>query len=167
MRKALAVGVGLSVCLLIALVVVRLFVIGVSVVPQNGMYPTIRAGSVVLSWKRPYARIADVKRGDIVLFKRVQDGRTYLYVWRVIGLPGDKVRTAKDGLAVSGTVVKRELVRDDGERVVFRETVGQASYEIAIAKAPSDLPPDREVEVGRDEIFVMGDNRYDAVDSRY
>jgi signal peptidase I len=158
---------GLIVLILGVLVALRLFVINVSVVPQNGMYPTISGGSFVFSWKRPYGGIATVERGDIVFFNRIQQGQTYLYVWRVVGLPGDKVFAAKDVLSLNGSPLKREVIRDEGSLVIFKETAGTASYEIAIAKAPRDIPPDVEVTVGSDELFVVGDNRYNAVDSRY
>jgi signal peptidase I len=150
-----------------ALVAFRMFIVNVSVVPQNGMYPTIPGGSLVFSWKRPYGGITAVERGDIVLFNRIQQGQTYLYVWRVVGLPGDKVLAAKDTLSLNGSPLKRELLRDEGGLTIFRETAGVTSYEIAIAKEPREIPPDVDVTVGPDELFVVGDNRYNAVDSRY
>jgi signal peptidase I len=121
----------------------------------------------VFSSKQPYARIAEVKRGDVVLFKRIQQGQTYLYVWRVIGLPGDKVLATQDTLSLNGSQVRRERLRDEGSLAVYRETIGATSYEVAFIKAPRDIPPDTEVTVGPDELFVVGDNRYNAVDSRY
>jgi signal peptidase I len=150
-----------------AVVILRLFFVNVSVVPQGGMYPTIRPGSLLLSWKRPYGRIADVRRGDIVLFNRIQEGKTYLYVWRVVGLPGDRIAAEKDMLTLNGAPVRRQALRDEGGLQVFRETVGAASYDVAIAKAPSDIPPAVALTVAPNELFVLGDNRYDAVDSRY
>lgn len=158
---------GVTLLIVGALVALRVFVVNVNVVPQNGMYPTIPGGSFVFSWKRPYGGIAAVERGDIVLFNRIQEGQTYLYVWRVVGLPGDKVLAAKDALRVNGSPLKRELLRDEADLTIFRETAGVTSYEIAIAKEPRDIPPDIEVMVGPDELFVIGDNRYNAVDSRY
>ena len=150
-----------------ALVIVRAFLVNLSVVPQNGMYPTIPAGSFVLSWKQPYDAIGEVRRGDVVLFERARDGQTYIYVWRVVGLPGDDVVATGETLKLNGVQVGREHLRDEGTIAVFRETAGGASYEIAIARAPREVPPDVEVTVGPDELFVLGDNRYGAVDSRY
>jgi phytoene/squalene synthetase len=66
----------------------RVFLIGFSVVPQNAARPFLRA--------RTYSREASVRsrrcQRDIVPFHRVQEGRRYLYVWRVVGVPGDTVR---------------------------------------------------------------------------
>ena len=74
-----AVG-GVVLLIVGAILAVRLFVINVSVVPQNGMYPTIPGGSFVFSWKRPYARIGEAQRGDIIPFKRIEERKAYLYV---------------------------------------------------------------------------------------
>jgi type IV secretory pathway protease TraF len=51
--------------------------------------------------------------------------------------------------------------------VIFRETSGDQSYLIAVARSPERVPPEVDTIVGLDEVFVMGDNRYDALDSRY
>jgi signal peptidase I len=162
-----AAVVAASTLCLASLVGLRLLV-GVSRVPQGGMYPTIPAGSTILTWKRPYARgIGQVRRGDIVIFKRQLRGESVLYIWRVIGLPGDRVVATGDALALNGQVVKRELLRDDGPHAVFSETAGVASYEVAIAKSPSRVPPDVDLTIAPGHLFVMGDNRYDAIDSRY
>jgi signal peptidase I len=167
MKKLAAAGLVLAAVAVVLLVAARVFFVRLSVVPQNGMYPTIPAGSRLLSWKRPYARVEDVRRGDIVLFNRVANGARYLYVWRVVGVPGDTVRAVKDSVSLNGSPLKREPLRDEGSAAILRETVGGRSYEIAIDKAPRDVPPDVDVRLAPDELFVMGDNRYHAVDSRY
>ena len=50
--------------------------------------------------------------------------------------------------------------------MIFRERFGEVTYEIAISQSPRDAPPDASVTVPR-TFFVMGDNRLNAVDSRY
>ena len=51
---------------------------------------------------------------------------------------------------------------------VFRETNGEASYEVAYPKvAAVPDPPAVSLTVRPDQFFVLGDNRYDARDSRY
>src|SRR5438093_9443199 len=86
----------------LALLAVKTFFIGYYRIPQNGMYPTLPAGSVLFTIKRPYSDISGVKRGDIIVFVREQNGRRYNYIWRVIGLPGDKVQTSDESLIING-----------------------------------------------------------------
>jgi signal peptidase I len=164
MKKTAAV---MGPLLIIGAAVMRIWFVGFHVVPQNGMYPTIPQQSVVFSWKHPYRAVSDVVRGDVVVFERFEGGHRYLYIWRVVGLPGDRLSASKDKVFLNGSPLERAPVRDDGALGVFRERVGGASYEVAIAKHPEHVPPDVAVVVGPDELFVLGDNRYEARDSRY
>ena len=92
----------------LALLALKTFFVGYYRIPQNGMYPTLPAGSVLFTIKRPYSDISAVKRGDIIVFVREQDGRRYNYIWRVVGLPGDKMQTSGESLFVNGQPAARE-----------------------------------------------------------
>jgi signal peptidase I len=50
---------------------------------------------------------------------------------------------------------------------VFREQIGDISYEVAFDQQPASQPPDVSVTVPSGQFFVMGDNRFGARDSRY
>lgn len=153
--------------LLIILVVVKMFFIGRYRIPQNGMYPILPAGSGLFTYKRAYANPSQVRRGDIIVFIREEDGQRYNYVWRVIGLPGDTIVTAGESLTINGQPVARERVREEGSVVIFRERAGETVFEVALSQSPEHQPPDVSVKVPPDHFFVMGDNRFDARDSRY
>ena len=165
--KTQKVIVSIAVCLLMSLVAVKVFFIDYFRIPQNGMYPGLPAGSIVVTWRRAYSRAADVKRGDIVIFVREEQGQRFNYIWRVIALPGEKVEASGESLKIDGELVQRSRVREADGRTVFHEQIGDASYEIAFTASPGDPPPDVAVVVPADEFFVMGDNRNDARDSRY
>src|SRR5256885_7013486 len=90
------------VAVLLWLLALKTFVIGYYQIPQNGMYPTLPAGSVLFTLKHAYRDVSRVKRGDIIVFLREQNGRRYNYIWRVIGFPGDKVQTAGEFLILKG-----------------------------------------------------------------
>jgi signal peptidase I len=101
-----------------------------------------------------------------VFIRDTKDG-SYNYIWRVVALPGDTIETAGASLAINGRPVMREQVHEQPDVTIFREHAGEAMYEIAITQSPDDVPPDTSVTVPPDHFFVMGDNRLDAVDSRY
>jgi signal peptidase I len=147
--------------------ILKLFFIGNYRIPQNGMYPGLPAGSRLFAAKRAYSSPTKVKRGDIVVFVREENGIRYNYIWRVIGLPGDKVEASSDALSLNGELVKREHVREENGASIYREHNGDAVYEVALNKTPTHEPPDTSVTVPFDQFFVMGDNRFDARDSRY
>jgi signal peptidase I len=137
-------------------------------VPQNGMYPILPAGSRFLTLRRPYREPAEVARRDIVLFNHAANGKSYVYSWRVVGLPGDTVQTAGDDVLINGIALNHEKTRSDGNLGIYAETNGAATYEIALPEKATDaVPPDVTVTVPKDQFFVLGDNRYQATDSRY
>jgi signal peptidase I len=154
------------IAILLGLLALKTFVIGYYRIPQNGMYPALPAGSVLFTLKRAYPDVSRVKRGDIIVFVREQNGQRYNYIWRVIGLPGDKVQTSGESLIINGQPVGRERATDAGGRTVFREQIGDASYQVAFDSSTQDRPPDVSVIVPADHLFVMGDNRLNAFDSR-
>ena len=71
----------IGICLLaVAALVAKVFFIGNYYIPHNGMYPTLPAGSHLLTSKRAYSKPSDVKRGDIVVFFREEDGISLFHV---------------------------------------------------------------------------------------
>ena len=144
----------------------KTFLVGYYRIPQNGMYPTLPTGSVLFTIKRPYSDISAVKRGDIVVFVREPNGGRYNYIWRVVGLPGDNVQTSGESLTINGQQAARERLADADGKSVFREQLGNVSYEIAFDPSAKERPPDVSLIVPSGHVFVMGDNRFNAFDSR-
>ena len=131
------------------------------------MYPGLPTQSKIFCLKKAYSIPADVARGDVVTLLRKKDGDAYIYVWRVIGMPGDSVKTSGDELAVNGEAVQRKLVHETEHEKIFSEKIGNAQYLAAYNKNPKKMPPDVTVTVPENNFYVMGDNRFDAYDSRY
>lgn len=157
-----------AVALLGGLVIIaRLFFINYSIIPQNGMYPGLPSGSLILSWKRPYRSISEVKRGDIILFTRTENGVPFEFIWRVVALPGDTIEIEGDKIVLNGQPLSREALRQDGEMMIYREQ-NEQTYEVAYPRSAATAEqPRASLTVPENQLFVLGDNRFDARDSRY
>lgn len=132
------------------------------------MYPTLTKGSRLFCLKTAYRHPSDVKRGDIIIFNHTDDEQRNVYIWRVIGLPGDKVAVDGEEVLVNGAALRREEVRVEGNLRISREFNGEASYEVAYdVNAWRRKLPKGSVKLKPGDIFVLGDNRCDAKDSRY
>lgn len=123
-------------------------------VDGNSMCNTLMDKEIVLASKLAYLT-GDVQRGDIVIcrYPNRMEGSfdlgaaisldTYtLFVKRVVGMPGDTLKIQDGKLYVNG-----EMVEDP-------EFMGSV---------PSDFPL---IRLGRDQYFVVGDNRGTSHDSR-
>src|SRR5437660_1381348 len=67
--------------LVIMAIAAKTFLIGHYRVPQNGMYPGLRAGSGFWAYKRAYSASTRVKRGDIIVFTHhLKNGQSYIYI---------------------------------------------------------------------------------------
>jgi signal peptidase I len=165
--KANKIVIGIAVAFVLVVLAAKTLFIDYYRIPQNGMYPGLPAGSLIFAAKRAYADASNVERGDVVVFLREENGQRYNYIWRVIAISGDLVEAFGKSLTVNGQAVQRQLLRETNGEGIFREQIGEASYEVAFDDSPRHTPPDVSMVVPPDHFFVMGDNRFDARDSRY
>ena len=162
-------------------------------VPSGSMEPTLMIGDELLATKFAYGystaslpsfvvlpeskRLfgALPKRGDVVVFRWPGD-RSQVWVKRVIGLPGDRVRLDGGVVTINGETAA--LTRDgtgpaeneDGSQTAaarYVETLPGGRKHIVFkltAFNPLDDMPETIVPAGH--VFVMGDNRDNSADSR-
>jgi signal peptidase I len=172
-------------------VVIRTVAVEPFTIPSGSMVPTLLVGDYlfVSKWSYGYSHFSLPfsppifpgrifgslpQRGDVVVFKLPRD-TSVDYIKRVIGLPGDHIQMREGQLYINGTEVKR--VADgtytetgDGPPVVrkmYIETLPNG-VQHPILKESDDGPLDntQEYVVPPNDIFCMGDNRDNSLDSR-
>jgi|SRR5699024_15805 len=169
---------------LLAVLILRAFVIEPFRIPSRSMVPTLLVGDFILVNKFDYGlrlpvthtKILDIgepERGDVVVFRYPRDPSTD-YIKRVIGLPGDTIAYRNNRLYVNGTLVP---TRQIGLRVdknnplqsvarVKREQLPDAPEHSILNVIDRPGKQQSEVQVKPGHYFVMGDNRDNSSDSR-
>lgn len=138
---AIYIGVVIIVCfLIITFIGERTTVVG------DSMIPTLHDGDNLWIDKISY-RFTDPKRFDVIIFPP-RNNSEKIYIKRIIGLPGETVQIDESGnILINGKI----LVEDYGYERIEEDRRGIASSPITL---------------GKDEYFVLGDNRNNSEDSR-
>lgn len=120
-------------------------------VDGSSMYPTLHDGDLAFM-SRLDLNSKQIKRFDIVTIDCKQLDN--VIIKRVIGLPGEKIVYKNDCLYVNGKYIKENYLNKSHIKDV------KSRYNI------SCFTDDFEISVGENEIFVLGDNRVNSLDSR-
>ena len=145
--------------LVVALVValgIRTYVLQQFYISGPSMETTLYQPNRVLVNKLSY-RLHDVNRGDVVVFDRVtSNGESIQHddlIKRVIGLPGEKISISKCVVYVNKVALKEPYLDSrDTEQEDLTERCRQ--------------PDMAELVVPAKQVFVLGDNRPQSMDSR-
>jgi signal peptidase I len=160
-------------------------------IPSGSMIPTLLVGDYLFVSKfsygysryslpfspplfsgRIFGRLPD--RGDVAVFKLPRDNSTD-YIKRIVGLPGDHLQMRGGQLFINGQMLPRqpagEFIADgEGMRMQLRRYIETLPNGVKhpILKASDDQPlyntPEYVVPPGN--VFAMGDNRDNSLDSR-
>jgi signal peptidase I len=147
-------------------------------VPSESMEPTIFAGDVLLINKLvlgpnvPFTEgrlvhVNEPERGDIITL--TPPGKDITYVKRVVGVPGDRIRTDGMRLIINDEMLPLRVI-DDGERTGLYqalETLGKHQHLIQHDLRYPMRQIEQELTVPADSYFVMGDFRNNSEDSRW
>jgi len=131
------------------------------------MIPTFYSGDVIYASKYE-AVFGEIRRGDIVVFGLDEGGgeggvgvgasvaNQYLFIKRVIGLPGEQVVIKDRKVEIDGKVLNEPYIRPGGKTKI-------ESFENPVLTADAD---GFVYNIPEGEYFVLGDNREASIDSR-
>jgi signal peptidase I len=173
-------------------VIIRVFIIEPYRIPSGSMLPTLEIGDQVFinkfiygvrlpltNWV-PFQIIRPPARGDVIVFNNPvrpeQD-----FIKRVIGIPGDTVELIEGVVHINGVpqqrtlVTEEELVHNKGEGgpwfperlVMYQEDLGGKVHATLQEERTARLRSEGPYVVPEGNVFVMGDNRDNSLDSRY
>ncbi len=131
--------------ILVAIVVIRTYVISIEEIIGESMEPALQDGDLVITDNKLY-KLTGINRFDIIVFDIPRNDEEFLYVKRVIGLPGETVEIKGGVLYING----EELEVDEDMAELNGLTYG---FESGVIPEGS--------------YFVLGDNRPVSLDSRY
>lgn len=143
-KELLSLIVYIGVVILLCFVIIN-YVGCRSKVDGNSMNKTLNDKDNLWVDKLSYT-FGDPERFDIIIFNYDEDTT---YVKRIIGLPGETVRIDQKGQIF---INEQLLVENYGMEIILPNNLGRANQPVLL---------------GKDEYFVLGDNRNNSSDSRW
>jgi signal peptidase I len=197
-KKKFGEGFGSFALAVLAILAFRWMLFEPYVIPSGSMIPTLLIHDHILVSKFAYGvripftkmwlfKNSDPKRGDIVVFRSVEDP-TYFMIKRVVGLPGDKIEIDPEGyLKINGEKLETKAMQPSADPVSQRPYYPVTETDIGGSYSDFDFYDedlkgmhhramltkgaprffDRAMTVPEDQFFCMGDNRDNSKDSRY
>ena len=135
-------------------------------VPSESMLPTLEVGDRFVTVGTD-AALAALTPGDVVVFLLPRD-RVTDYVKRLVAMPGQTVEMRHGRLWIDGRLVPREDLGPVGAGVRrWRLTLPNGrSYVVLKSDAGGQLDDTPATTLGPDQLFFMGDNLDNSLDSR-
>jgi len=168
---------------LVMVIIIRFYVGEIRWIPSGSMKPTLVEGDRIIVER--YSRFFTApKRGDIMVFYPPSTTlsrkplpllsrltgilcKDVAYIKRVIGVPGDtiEIKSEKDGSAY--VYINGEKYREDYIKSVYEYPVCPDNTKPSVLITGEPIMSCGPFELGKDDYFMMGDNRGYSLDSRY
>jgi signal peptidase I len=155
---------------LAAAFLIKTYVVESYVVPTASMYPTIKDGDRVLVNKLSFDFGHTVHAGDIIVFHESPndtDPSTPVLIKRVIGLPGQTLRSGPHGqVFVDGKRLDEPWLNASALDAGAGPAICSTADGAAVPAATADCH-DGVLQLPAGQYYVMGDHRGDSSDSRF
>jgi signal peptidase I len=179
---------------ILAILFIRAFIFEPFRIPSGSMVPTLLIGDHVLVTKfsygvwvhSPFPRkfpfksielfdMGNPERGDVIVFRYPRDeGQNYIK--RVVALPGDKIHVKNNQIFLDDKEVERsyegtyeyidDKCRTHKAKHYVEKLDGTPHDKLTSLRGSGPLANTEVIEVPKDSVFVMGDNRDNSEDSR-
>lgn len=135
--------------IIIAIVLLRSYIITPVIVRGESMYDTLKDGEILLLSKISY-KLEDIKRFDVIVIK---DKSEEYIIKRVIGLPGDNIEYKDNILYVNSRPITKKFTNSKTKDFTLEEIC-----KITNTNCNGKIPENK--------YLVLGDNREVSADSR-
>jgi signal peptidase I len=139
-------------------------------IPTTANNPTLQVGDLFIADLKAYKN-TEPEYGDIVVYSGPDN---QIYTFRVVGLPHDNIELIDNLVSINGkpgnAVFIKETINDGIPVELFKEKLPNGdTYYIYKYKVPYDITKSniKNIVVPSDSYYVLGDNRDNALDSRY